>query len=219
MIAYLLALSIICSPASTKVEQAIKTYVESNFTIENAEFQYDFRRINWNLVPSEFDSVKVFRIGKDSPLGTTIFTLGVYNGGDLAKAVPVSVGVSVAVKALVTKMPINVGEGIHNLILEKRTITGRGEMPLTDSTFLEGKQAKKYIRAGSIVFPSMIEEIPVLKLGDKVNIVIEKGSIKVTAEGIARQKGAEGDIIRVVNLDSKKILKAEIIDSLTVTVR
>ena len=57
MITYLLALSIICSPASTEVEQAIKSYVESNFAVENAEFQYDFHRINWNLVPAELDSV------------------------------------------------------------------------------------------------------------------------------------------------------------------
>ncbi|MCP4581893.1 MAG: flagellar basal body P-ring formation protein FlgA [candidate division Zixibacteria bacterium] len=219
MITYLLALTIICTPASDKVEQAIRTYVQGNFAIDNAEFQYDFRRINWSLLPSELDSVKIFRIGKDSPFGTTIFTLGIYNDGDLAKAIPVSVGVTLSVDALVTRTTINVGDKLQDLVLENRTITGRNEMPLTDLTLLEGKQARKYIRPGSIIYPSMIENIPVLKLGDKVKILIEKGSIIVTADGLVRQKGSTGDIIRVVNTGSKKTIKAEIIDSLTVAVR
>jgi len=219
MLAYLLALSIISTPASDKVEQAIKTYVQSNFAIENAEFQYDFRRINWNLLPSEFDSVKILRIGKDSPFGTTIFSLGIFNNGELNKAIPVSVGVTLSVDALVTGTAVNVGEELHGLVLEKRTITGRNEMPLTDSTFLDGKQARKYIRPGSIIYPSMVENIPVLNLGDKVKILIEKGSIIVSTDGRVRQKGSIGDIIRVANIGSKKILKAEIIDSTTVAVR
>jgi flagella basal body P-ring formation protein FlgA len=219
MVAYLLALTIICTPASEKVEQAISTYVQSNFAVENAEFQYDFRRINWNLLPSEFDSVKVFRIGKETPLGITVFTLGVYKGGDLAKAIPVSVGVTLSVDALVTKTTINVGEELHDLVLEKRTITGKNETPLTDSTFLEGKQARKYIRPGSIIYPSMVEDIPTLNLGDKVKIMIEKGSLTVSADGLVRQKGSIGDTIRVANIGSKKIIQAEIIDSQTVAVR
>ena len=92
-------------------------------------------------------------------------------------------------------------------------------MPIAESTILEGKQARKYIRAGSIVYPSMFEDIPVISPGDKVNIVIEKGLLKISAEGIARQRGAKGDIIKVANFDSKKIIEAEIIDSLTVAVR
>lgn len=219
MITYLLALSIICLSASDKVEQEVKSYVEANFAVENAVFQYDFRRINWNLLPSEFDSVKVFRIGKDSPLGKTIFTLGVYNNDKLVKAVPVSIGVTILVDALVTTTPINAGEEMCDLALAKRTITGRGEMPLTDLTLVEGKQAVRYIPAGSIVFQSMIEEIPIIKPGDKVKIIVDKGPVKVSADGEARQKGGVGELIRVVNLGSKKVVQAEIIDSLTVVVR
>jgi len=193
--------------------------VETNFAVENTVFQYDFRRINWNLLPSEFDSVKVFRIGKDSPLGTTIFTLGVYENNKLIKAVPVSIGVTLLVEALVTTTPINSGEEMCDLALAKRTITGRGEMPLTDLELVEGKQAVRYIPAGSIVFQSLIEEIPIIKPGDKVKIIVDKGSVKVSADGEARQKGAVGELIRVVNLGSKKVVRAEIIDSLTVVVR
>ena len=210
---------LISSPLSEKVETAVKAYVQNNFPVEKAEYQYDFRRINWNTLPTEVDSVQVFRIGKDSPLGNTIFTLGFFDDNNLVKAVPVSIGVTMLVDALVTTTPVNIGESVQGLMLARRTITGRGEMPLTDSTYLEGKIAARYIPAGSIVYNSQVEPKPVVQPGDKVSIIFEKGALKVTAEGVARQKGGVGETIRVVNLGSKKVIQAMIIDSLTVAVK
>jgi flagella basal body P-ring formation protein FlgA len=219
MFAYLLALTLICSPATDKVEQAVKDYVLTTYPMADVEYQFGFRRVNWNIIPDDFDSARVLKIGKDSPLGNTIFTLGVYNQGRLQKAVPISVEVSLLVDALVTTTPINTGQPMEGLIVTKRTITGEGEFPVADSTLLEGKQAKNYISAGSIVYMSMVEAKPVITPGDKVTIVIDKGAIKLTTGGVARQKGSLGDVIRVVNLDSKKIIQAEIIDSVTVAVK
>jgi flagella basal body P-ring formation protein FlgA len=219
VIASILSVLIICSTGSEKVETVIKSYVESYYGSETGEFQYDFRRINWNLFPDDFDSVRVFRMGKESPLGQTIFTLGVYEGPELIKAIPVSIGVSMIVEAIITTVPLNTGEGFTGLDREGRAITSSSELPVTDLSFLEGKQAAKYIPAGSIIYPSMAESIPVINTGDKVNIIIDKGLIKVTAAGIAKQKGGFGDVIKVMNLGSKKILRGEIIDSTTVALK
>jgi flagella basal body P-ring formation protein FlgA len=219
VIASILSLLLVCSSNTDKVETVVKSYVETNFNLEYGEYQYDFRRINWNLFPDDFDSVRVFRIGKESPLGQTIFTLGVYKGSNLIKAIPVSIGISMIVEAIITTVPVNTGEEFTGLAREGRAITNSGESPVTDTSFLEGKQAAKYIPAGSIIYPSMVASIPVIDTGDKVNIIIDKGLIKVTAAGVAKQKGGIGDVIKVVNLSSKKVLKGEIIDSMTVALR
>ena len=50
-------------------------------------------------------------------------------------------------------------------------------------------------------------------------MIIEKGMIKITAKGIARQRGGIGDVIKVMNVGSRKLVKAEIIDSSTVALR
>lgn len=219
MLAYLLAFSIICGTASEKVQEAIESYVDTNFKSENGEYHFDYRRINWNQLPSEFDSVRVFRIGKDTPLGNTIFTLGIYRENDLIKAVPVSVNVTLIVNAVVTSVPVNTGEKLLDVKIDKRLITSKSQFPVTDPAGLQGKQARRYIPAGSTIYPSMLELVPVINTGDKVNIVIEKGLIKVTAEGVARQKGGVGDIIKVVNLGSRKVVRAEIVDSSTVALK
>jgi len=219
MLALLLALAITCSTVSERVEEAVASYIEINFSVENANYQFDFRRINWNLFPDEFDSVRVFRIGKDSPLGNTVFTLGVYNDNNLIKAVPVSIGVSLMVEALTTTEQVNAGEIFKELKMDKRLITNKGMLPIVDPAKLDGMQAKMHIPAGSMIYPAMIENVPIVKPGDNVNIIFEKGSIKITANGIARQRGGIGDIIRVVNIGSKKIIRAKIIDSTTVALK
>lgn len=214
-----MALVLISSPLSDRVETVVKAYVENNFPMDKAEYQYDFRRINWAILPADADSAGVLRIGKDSPLGNTIFTLGFFNNGNLEKVMPVSIGVTLLVDALITTTPVNIGEGLHGFTLSRRNVTGRGELPLTDSTFLENKIATQYIPAGSIIFNSLAEERPLISPGDKVSIIFEKGALKITANGVARQKGTAGETIRVVNLGSKKIINAMVIDSLTVAVK
>lgn len=219
MLAYLLALSIVCSPASNKLEEAVESFVNINYPIEQAQYQFDYRRVNWNLIPIEFDSLRVIKIAKDSPLGYTIFTLGIYDNNKLKKAVPVSIGVTLLIDALVTNMPINGGEKIEGLRLEKRSITGKGEWPVTDSLLFEGMQSKSYIKAGSVIYMSMLEPVPVINPGDNVEIIYESAGLKITTSGVARQKGGIGDIIKVSNIESRKIIEAEIVDSLTVALK
>lgn len=219
MLAYLLALAIVTSPATEKIENAVKSYVEKNFSYDNIVYQYDFRRINPNLFPSDFDSVMVLRIGKDSPVGNTVFTLGFYKYDELLKAIPVSIRMSMLVDALITTVPINSGEKFHDLDIARRVISRKGQLPLTDPQKLAGKQARTYVPAGAMIFPSMYENVPVIKPGERVNIVFETEMIKVTVEGLARQKGGIGDMIRVVNLSSRKVIRAEVVDSNTVALR
>lgn len=219
MITYLLALVLVASPASDLVERAAKEYVQTNFAVSAGEYQYDFKRINYSLFPAQCDSVKVLRIGKNSPIGNTVFSFGAYKDDRLVKTVAASVEVSLMIDALVANAPISVGQQFHDLVMTRRVITNDTQMPLTDPTQLAGKQAKDYIQPGVLIFPSMCENIPLISSGDKINIVVEHGLIKVVAQGVARQKGGRGDLIRVSNLGSNKIIRAEIIDSLTVALK
>jgi flagella basal body P-ring formation protein FlgA len=216
MLAYLLAISLVSSPLPEKIETAVKNYVQTNFEVSQAEYQFDFSRVSYSILPPECDSVKVLRIGKKSPIGNTVFSLGIYKDDKLSKTTSVTVGVSALVNALVATIPIRTGEQFHDLAFAKRAIMEEKEFPVTDSTLLHGKQAITYIPSGSMIMPTMFDTIPIIKLGDKVGIVVDRGLVRVMARGIAREKGGKGDCIRVANLDSKKIIVAEIIDSLTV---
>lgn len=75
-----------------------------------------------------------------------------------------------------------------------------------------GLQADQPILARDLIRDSAV------KRGDMVTIVAESGALRVTAAGRAKQEGAVGDNIQVLNLGSKKILIARVVSSSTVSV-
>jgi flagella basal body P-ring formation protein FlgA len=76
-----------------------------------------------------------------------------------------------------------------------------------------GKRAKRYIPQGRVLTDSMIEPVPVIKRGDKVNMKVENKNISLTIPVISQGKGSEGDIIKVRDTFSNKYYYAEIRNS------
>jgi flagella basal body P-ring formation protein FlgA len=72
--------------------------------------------------------------------------------------------------------------------------------------------------AGEVVSKSDLVMPDVIDRGDMVTIVAQKGPILVTAPGEAKRSGAVGENIAVMNMKSKKIITAEVLDPNTVRV-
>lgn len=89
---------------------------------------------------------------------------------------------------------------------------------ITDPAGVIGKRAKRAIHARTPLRTDLVEFPPLVKRGDMVLIVVESAGLKITALGQVRRKGRRGERIPVVNLDSKKILYARVVDSHTVRV-
>ncbi len=59
----------------------------------------------------------------------------------------------------------------------------------------------------------MVEVPPTIKQGSVVKLLIMSSGFEIVTKGLAQQTGYAGEVIKVKNLDSKKILYGEIIDS------
>ncbi len=71
---------------------------------------------------------------------------------------------------------------------------------------LAGKRLKRNMRAGSVFRESHVEPMPIILQGQKVKMVLQNPSMILTATGLARKDGAAGDIIRVQNIHTSKII-------------
>jgi len=89
---------------------------------------------------------------------------------------------------------------------------------IADSAEIIGQRAKKTIFADTPLRSDMVELVPLVKKGDVVQMVAEKAGMRVTALGEVRQSGAKGERIQVMNVDSRKILFAKVMDSRTVAI-
>jgi len=82
-----------------------------------------------------------------------------------------------------------------------------------------GQAATRNLQNGKIVKFRDLKKVPTVKRGSRVIILARKGSMKITAPGTAREDGFKNSIVQVVNLETKKMVYAEVINSNMVEVK
>lgn len=78
--------------------------------------------------------------------------------------------------------------------------------PEFDTSNLVGMQLTKAVSKGSPVLGSMVEEVSIIKRGQKVKIVIDSGALHLTTTGLAFTDGKLDQMIKVQNIESNKTL-------------
>lgn len=81
-----------------------------------------------------------------------------------------------------------------------------------------GFEAVHGIGAGRVVTVNSLRKPPLVEKGDRVTLLVEKGSLKITVPGVVREKGFESSLIKVLNLQTKKIVFGKVLDPQTVKV-
>jgi len=82
-----------------------------------------------------------------------------------------------------------------------------------------GQAATKNIQVGKIIKFRDLKQVPTIKRGSRVMIVAKRGTMRITAPGAVREDGFKNSIVQVVNLETKKLIYAEVINANTVEVR
>ncbi|MFQ5583976.1 MAG: flagellar basal body P-ring formation chaperone FlgA [Calditrichia bacterium] len=89
---------------------------------------------------------------------------------------------------------------------------------ISDETDIMGHRLIRNLEEGETILAYMIQKVPLVKNGDRILIVAQKGSLRVTAPGVVRQNGFKNDTVRVENIHSRKIILGTVIDSRTVQI-
>ncbi|WP_262410537.1 flagellar basal body P-ring formation chaperone FlgA [Aquipseudomonas alcaligenes] len=75
-----------------------------------------------------------------------------------------------------------------------------------------GMSAKRRIRAGQLLSPNLLSSALLVKRGQRVTIRASQDGIQASASGEALSNGQLGDVIRVRNLGSEKVIDAKVIE-------
>ncbi len=78
--------------------------------------------------------------------------------------------------------------------------------PGLDQADFVGKKLMRSLRAGAPISLSMVEALPIVQRGEKVKIFINSGPMHLTATGLAYSDGVKGQMIRVQNINSHKMI-------------
>ncbi len=82
--------------------------------------------------------------------------------------------------------------------------------PCLDAAELLGKIVTKTLRSGAVIELSAVQSPPLIKKGEVVKIIFNKGHIFLSTTGIAKADGAKDQMIRVQNINSNKILHCRV---------
>jgi len=91
-------------------------------------------------------------------------------------------------------------------------VNKQGEEWLCDLQEVLGKRLLRNISAGTPLKKEILGSPLLVERGSLVTLFIEGRNIRIQAQGKALEKGGKGDIIEVLNIDSKKRLEGIIVD-------
>jgi flagella basal body P-ring formation protein FlgA len=89
---------------------------------------------------------------------------------------------------------------------------------ITDPQDILGKQAIRFMPAGSVVYSAFVSEPTMVRRGERVSIQSGKPGLLITSTGVALMDGIKGQKISVKNASSHRVIQATVVASDVVTV-
>jgi len=83
---------------------------------------------------------------------------------------------------------------------------------------LAGHQLTRNIEEGETLSTYMLRKVPLVKRGDRITLIAQRGSLRVTAPGVVRESGFKDQMVKVENMQSRKIVYGTVLNSRTIIV-
>ena len=152
------------------------------------------------------------------PVGRVQMDVRILVGGETKLSLPVCFQVRPCQKTVVCRRRVEKGEalGEANVYLEEQPVDQKSRFALSPEA-VKGAKARQALLPGQVVMVTDVEaaEKPtnavLVRAQESVKIQIRIGELRVTAAGQALQEGKQGQLIRVQNVDSKKVVLGKVV--------
>ena len=214
---------------------------ESKRTITTQEIKdraenYLASHLDWD---SESIDIEVSYDGKDLilPPGKMTLDFGTLHNSRRVGRIPLTVQVKVNdkfIKRLRMNAKVAVFQDVVRIInsIQRNNIIGKSDVIVervrterllkdipTRLNKVIGQKATQNLQTGKIVKFRDLKRVPMVERGSRVVILAAKGPVKITAPGAVREEGFKNSIVQVVNLETKKIIYAEVLSANRVEVK
>lgn len=193
------------------IYEAVKNYVAQNISTTT---EYEI-----NLVPL-MENLHLTLC----PEPLQVFTPNLLKAGRTAVNVRCNVGKKWAIfvstiitpfeQIVVLTQPVQHGEAItqHHITLVRKDVSSLHGNYLTQFEAVLNKQSVRNLTAGTVVTPKDLVEPKLIKRGERVVITAEKSGIGIRMNGVAQSDGSRGQVIRVKNQNSERVINATVTD-------
>jgi len=154
------------------------------------------------------------------PRGSFLVKVRFFKDAEVAQTATVNIRISLYRDVYVSACRVKSKQALDSEMFElvKRDITTLRDQPVESLEEMVDMCAARVIQYGKILTRSMLKREEVIKRGDPVQIEYISGALTITAVGEAKQAGAVGDLIKIKNISSRKIILAEVVDEKSVRI-
>lgn len=138
--------------------------------------------------------------------GSLPVTVRLRSDGEEFKRGIVTVRLSSDRPVLVAARPLAAGQVIRESDLRREPASNArlSRRGLDDPSQLIGRRVTRNVRVGGVLRSDLVTDVPVIYRGSMVRIRLQRGSLRIEALGRAREDGAPGQPLRVLNLESRR---------------
>ena len=196
----------------------IERFLNDRGDLRRREIQF-FHRISDIFVPDGQASLEIDMPGRINYAGMTSVTARCRVDGRIVKSFNFTVRVKIYDVVLVASHDLTYDRKIteSDFREEEIAVDGRNDY-IKDFSVIKSLVPSYLIRAGSPVTINMFRQAMVIQTNQPVRLRIRYHGIEASAKGIAMARGRVGDMIRVKNESSGKIITGRVVDEQTVEV-
>jgi len=189
------------------LERQVKDYLQQNGL--NGRWQVEFAPMDSRLSHKPCEKALLASLESRAPIGR--LSVRVHCEAP-AWTLLLPAKVSVWQRVLAARYPLKRGQRVEqtDVTWVERDIGALPQGWISDSRLLQGQQLTRSISGGQLLLSSQLKAAQLVAAGEPVQILSQNGGIRVQMQGEALSGGGLGQLIRVRNLSSGRVLRARV---------
>ncbi len=195
------------------IKAAVRAYIGKNMPWPGNAVRVEFpgRVSNLSLTGKKITCRVLSRRNEDF-IGDSSFTVRYYENDTFLNGKTVRVRTEVLMNVVVSTKSLhrNVRINRDDVKLVKRWFDRSPSSIISNPDTVVGMKLRTNVKPNAEITGNMVKSIPMVKRGKPVRIVFENGSMRITTIGMSEQDGMRGELIKVRNVSSKKVIYARV---------
>jgi len=205
---------------AAEISSVIKDRIISDYNLDTEWYEVELISHRLNVTEVQPEEIELIAVSNKEPLGLFTVVATVSQDGRTISRGQVRLRIRKFAEVLVATDKISRQERFDKskLVLKRMEVTSLRQQPVTGFEALENHRARLIIRKDRILSSDLIEPVPDIEVGHEVTIILNDHLLTITAPGRSLQSGSHGDMIRVKNKATGKMILARVINQNTVKV-
>ncbi len=208
------------SGAGATINELVVRWIVDEYNLDTAWYSIEILANPLRTDICRSENLNIRSLSPREPLGLFTVLVELESAGTVKERGQVRLRVKKYAEVLVAAERLKRHEELaaEKLEMKRMEVTSLRERPVCSFDVVYGHRLKRNLSKGRILMTGAIEPVPDIEVGREVSIIYASDLYTVTAPGRVLQSGSVGQLIRVKNMASGKVIKARVADRKSVVI-